>query len=190
MEIEAIVLTGGTSTRMGQDKASMRVDDESLAQRTANRLIATGCAVTICGSEPIRGRAFLADAIPHAGPLVALANFKPRRQFVFVAACDMPRFDSALASVLSSLIGSNQAAVPKIEGRLQPLAALYSAAAFPIAKELVDQGKRSMMAWLDALKVRTVEETELRSHGINPTSVSSANTPEELARLVAKPARP
>lgn len=178
-----MLLTGGASTRMGTDKASLVVDGVPLAELVARRLLEAGYAVTVCGLKPIEGCAFIPDAAVHAGPLAALAPFKPRTSFVFVSACDLSCFDARLVAVLRSLIGLCDAAVPTIAGRLQPLAALYSERAFPIASQVYDQGKRSVMAWLDALRVQSVDETTFVTQGIALESLASANTPEELARL-------
>ena len=168
---------------MGTDKASLVVDGVPLADQIASHLLAAGYPVTVCGPEQIEGCAFVPDATVHAGPLAALANFKPRALFVFVTACDLPRFDAGLVALLRSRIGSCDVAVPSIAGRLQPLAALYSANAFTIAAHLLNRGKRSMMAWLDALNVQSVEESVLLANRIALEAVASANTPEDFARL-------
>ena len=98
VRIEAVLLTGGASRRMGEDKAALLVDGEPLGHRTARVLAEAGYPVTVLGAEPLEGHGFQRDASPHEGPLTALRRFKPTAEAVFVAACDMPVFDSRLVS--------------------------------------------------------------------------------------------
>src|SRR5437762_802955 len=123
MKIEAALLTGGASTRMGTDKASMPVGGEPMAQRIAQSLAAAGLKVTVLGREPIQGYAFLQDQEEHGGPMAALSAFSPTAEFVFVISCDYPLFDPLVVEVLLSRIGDACASVAEIRGRLQPLLA-------------------------------------------------------------------
>ncbi|HLK14128.1 MAG TPA: molybdenum cofactor guanylyltransferase, partial [Fimbriimonadaceae bacterium] len=165
-QIEAVLLTGGASTRMGADKAKLLVHGEPMGDRTARALSSAGYPVTVCGNSPIDGFAFLPDALPHAGPLAAVVQFEPSRPYVFLAACDLPRFDARIAEFLLSVIGSAAAGVPVLEGNRQPLTALYRADAFDAAKSAFASGKRSMMAWLDLLEVEEVGADRLAAAGI------------------------
>ncbi len=68
-----------------------------------------------------------ADPDPGAGPLAALASFKAKREWVFVASCDIPLLDGRVVEILREQAGSHDAGLPLIEGRLQPLCAIYRA---------------------------------------------------------------
>lgn len=168
---------------MGADKPNLLLGGVSLAVLISSRLAKAGYAVTVCGNEPLEGCAFIRDAARHAGPFAALAEFEPTAPYVFVAACDLPRFDPSLVPLLRDLIGTTDAAVPNVAGRLQPLAALYTAGAFPVARQIFSKGGRSLMSWLDSLAVRQVQECELLAGGVAIDSLSGANTPEEFMRL-------
>src|SRR5690242_14358652 len=117
MQIEAVVLTGGASTRMGQDKATLSVGGTLLAVHIATELSKVCEPVTICGREPVAGFPFLADDLESHCPLVALSRFGPTRPLVFVASCDLPLYDSSVVADLAARIGDLQAAVPTVEGR-------------------------------------------------------------------------
>ena len=93
MDIEAILLTGGASRRMGVDKAALTVGGMPLGEKIARELAKTCDRVTVLGKHPIPGLEFLADEGDYEGPLLALSRFKPTRQHVFVASCDLPLFD-------------------------------------------------------------------------------------------------
>ena len=183
MEIEAVVLTGGASRRMGEDKASLLIEGVPLAERIVSTLLAAGLPVTVLGRSPVQRAAFIEDAKDYAGPLSALAAFAPSAEFVQVLSCDLPLFDPGIVSLLRGEIGEMDAAVPVVGGYRQPLAAMYRASAFDIVSAILESGRQSMMAWLGALKSVEVLEDRLRADGIDPRSLTGVNTPQELASL-------
>ncbi len=181
MTIEAVLLTGGASRRMGEDKAKLLIDGVPQAKRIADSLLAAGIPVTTLGREPVEGCAFLADAAEFAGPLAALARFKPTAEAVFVASCDLPRFNARLVDFLASVLGDSDAAIPFVNGFRQPLCALYRASAFDRLDRLNDA---CTMAWVDALACAIVTEEDLRTGGIHPLSTQGANTRGELREVL------
>ncbi|MEZ0325696.1 MAG: molybdenum cofactor guanylyltransferase [Fimbriimonas sp.] len=183
MGIEAVILTGGGSRRMGRDKATLPIDGKAQAQRIVDSLRAEGIAVTTLGREPTPGAAFIADQEEFAGPIAALSCFEPREDKVFVGSCDLPRFDPRLVRLLAECF-EGDACVPVSDGFRQPLCALYASLAFGELQAMTEEGLRCPTKWLDRLKVRLVLEEELIRLGGNPDWTRGANTPEELARLI------
>lgn len=183
MQAEAVVLTGGKSERMKQSKSEILLEGLTMSRYIAGELSKVVSRVTVLGREPIEGFEFLADAQDYRGPLSALAAFQPRMEWVFVASCDMPLFQAETASTLL-MFAKDSAVVPEVAGSLQPLCAVYPAKEFVTARQLMQEGKKSMMAWLDAISYRRVTESDLSSQGVDIESVLGANTPEELDRLL------
>ncbi|HVT12105.1 MAG TPA: molybdenum cofactor guanylyltransferase [Fimbriimonadaceae bacterium] len=171
--MEAVLLTGGASRRMGEDKAKLLVQGEPLAARIARLLAERGVRVTVCGREPLEGYAFLHDREELAGPLAALAGFAPTEDLVFVTSCDLPGFDPRIVDLLSERIGNRQACVPSREGWLQPLCALYRASALAIARKMAAEGERRVLHWVHDLDVQIVEDVE-------PAWIANVNTREDL----------
>jgi molybdopterin-guanine dinucleotide biosynthesis protein A len=155
-----------------------------LAERIVRSLRVIDVPVTVLGREPVEGAEFLADSEQFAGPLAALSHFRPSRELVFVVSCDVPRFDASLVKVLEGRMGEHEAVVPVADGWRQPLCALYRASAFERLATVVASGRRSVMAWVDALRVVEVDEEELASLGVDPDAVRGVNTPEELQRAL------
>ena len=179
MIIEAVLLTGGASLRMGTDKASLIVEGEPLGRRIATRLSSRVERLTVLGRAPLPGYDFLEDAQDYAGPLKALSRFRPSAEFVFLASCDLVRFEAELVDELRSLIGAHQAAVPVLDEREQPLCALYRASAFDLLVDLERAGKARLMAWVDAIDTLRVDSRQL-PHGAACTNV---NTRAELESI-------
>jgi len=174
VKLEGVLLTGGASRRLGPAKAALDVDGVFLSHRVA-RVMSEVCEqVTVLGREPIEGFAFLADSEEYGGPLVALSSFQPSADRVFVASCDLPNLTAEAILRLASLDG--EAVVPRADGLLQPLCAVYSASAFDRAREVGAKGGKSMMKWLEEM---SVVEVKLEDLDLDPIVVANVNTPDE-----------
>jgi len=67
-QFAGVVLAGGFSSRMGQDKALLEIDGETLMHKTARILSELGAEqVFICRNQNSQG--FIQDVYPHCGPL-------------------------------------------------------------------------------------------------------------------------
>lgn len=185
VDVEAVLLTGGASRRMGEDKAKLLIDGMPLAERVASSLTNAGLRVTVLGREPLKGCGFIRDDEEFGGPLAALTRFKPAEEFVFVCSCDLPLFDARLASLLREKIGGAHAAVPVVNGFRQPLAALYRGSAFDRIADVLPQEGSCPMMWLRGLEPVEVSEAEIAAAGIDPQCAQGANTKEELRQMLA-----
>ncbi len=183
-EIEAVLLTGGASSRMGEDKASILIEGVSMGQRIADLLVDKGVPVTNIGGKPLERCIFLEDRTPLGGPLRALGAFTPSGPLVLLCSCDLPLLDVRIVGLLRRNIHQSDAAVPIVDGRSQPLCALYRGSALERIAEVLNSGKSSMKAWLDVLKISQITDTDLLEAGIRPQSVLGVNTPAELKRAL------
>ena len=177
MRIEAVLLTGGRSTRMGMDKAKLEIEGQPMAERIAGELAQAGCPVTVLGQEALPSYAFVQDDRPGEGPAAALTAFRPSADWVFVASCDLPRFRGTVVSVLAREIGGQDAALPTIGGIPQYLCALYRASAFDLWRA---HPARSMRELTERLSKTLLDEDRLGALGIEPSWVRGANTTDEL----------
>jgi molybdopterin-guanine dinucleotide biosynthesis protein A len=155
--VGALLLTGGSSRRMGAPKALLSVDGTSLAQRTAALLAQVAAPVVEVGPG-FTDLPAVADRQPGAGPLVALAEGwrsfpRPAAPALLVVACDLPRLTVAVLQRLAAEPG-NVAIVPEVDGRLQPLCARYPASALDLAVRLAADGARSLQQLLAIIEFR------------------------------------
>lgn len=186
-DIEAVILTGGASRRMGTDKASLNINGVPQAERMVGALTNSGYSVTVIGRAPIEGAQFIQDASEFPGPLVALSAFQPKSEKVMILSCDIPYFESEIVEFLDQCLGEDfDAAIPEIGCRLQPLLGLYRVQCFAMLNRLVASGERKMMSWVDSLQMQVITEKEITSAGIDLQSLRSVNTPEELLQLSSK----
>ncbi len=184
MILEAVVLTGGASQRMGQDKSQILIDGQSLVSRLIHTLQSKSIKATILGRNPVEGVSFIQDKEEFGGPLSALSLYKPSSSHILVLSCDLPHFDYTIVELLTKRIGDHGAAIPELGGRMQPLCALYTAESISKAKLVFETGDRRIMSWISTLDVITVSEEDMLLFGIKPSVVKGVNTPQELRSAI------
>lgn len=177
---EAVLLTGGSGDRMGIPNAQLMVKGVPLGARMAAELNRTGWLVTVLGQEPIAGYPFLADAKQFAGPLAALRKYQPGCDLVFVAGCDMPLFrQDVVKALVERLEPDADAILPVLDGKPQPLSAIYRKRCFYQLEARPEMER--MSDWVAHLKVQRVEDLPFPADWI-----TSVKTPSELQDLLRR----
>jgi molybdopterin-guanine dinucleotide biosynthesis protein A len=191
----AIILAGGRSARMGRPKATLPIGGATLIERTVAELArAFDDVVVVAAPEaeaielPALGAATVVrDESAYQGPLGALARGlrAARRELAFACSCDLPMLRSEVAWWMLSLVGeSDDAAIPRIGERLQPLHAVYRPRCAGAVEAMLARGERRLSAIADALSVRIVSEGEYRRADPEALSCFNINTPADYARAL------
>lgn len=162
-QLSGVVLAGGRSTRMGRDKARLRVDGVALWQRQARVLAAAGAAQVFFALRA-RQRRFapandvVRDTRPGIGPIAGLhaALAACETEWLAVLAVDLPCVE---ARWLRKLARETRAGVGAVgvtrEGFFEPFAAIYPRAALPeIARVVRGAGGYSLQPVLRGLVKR------------------------------------
>ncbi|HEX6476760.1 MAG TPA: molybdenum cofactor guanylyltransferase [Acidimicrobiales bacterium] len=189
-DVAGLVLTGGSSRRMGRDKATLTVGGQSLAERVAACLSQVTAPVLEVGPGHT-GLPRAPEDRPGAGPLSALVagwhalTAQGHRGPVVVVACDLPRVSEPLLRLIASHPGSGSV-VPVVDGRPQPLCARFSAAALAHGAVMVGAGRRSLGPLLDHPDVRWLEPAQW-SRVVDDADFADIDTPDDLARLGLAP---
>lgn len=179
-EFSAVVLAGGRSTRLGQNKALLPYHGVSFVQHQVRKLHELGVEdVIISGYEgPVAGTTFAPDIYPHFGPLSgmhaglsAIANTA-----ALVLAVDTPLLPVEL---LRALAEAHSGGITILEhgGKMEPLIGVYDGALAAVCEEVLRSGGRSVRALLDRVGYRTV-----RYQG-DEKLLLNCNTPEDYALL-------
>jgi molybdopterin-guanine dinucleotide biosynthesis protein A len=188
--VSGVILAGGRAERMGgRDKAFAAVGGEPIAVRTIRLFHSLFPQVLVATNRPDRFEGFdvetVADRFPGCGPLAGIhaALLASRHPHVFVAACDMPGLDADVIRFLIGRIGAADAIVPRWEGDVEPLHALYALRCLPTIEASLRAGRHAMRDLLPSLSVDFVSESELRAIRGAAESLTNVNTPEELAAV-------
>lgn len=132
MSLNAVLLAGGRSRRMGEEKATLLFRERPLWQNQFDilRKVAPEVIFVSARTDPAwrPGDAeFVADASPSRGPLsgIAAAISRSKSDHLLVLGIDMPFMSSDYLRKLVDRLGRGLGAVPIIDDRAEPLAAIY-----------------------------------------------------------------
>lgn len=195
--LAGIILAGGRSRRMGQDKASMQwegrpmleVIAESIGVRCSPVLVAAPAASQAYAElgpdsdlTPDSGLTWITDEQAGTGPLGGIvAALSAARDAgaaaAFVCATDLPLVSAEMIDeLLRALTGSPDVVIAHEGGRDHPLAGIYRVRALPVLEGLVDQGELLMTNALDAVVTHRVGVSD-------PRWLTNVDAPEDLHRL-------
>lgn len=178
MNIEAFILIGGRSSRLGTDKAFVEIGGQTIASHAAE-IAMTALKPTritfVSGDErqfnaqklSSLGHRVISDLRPGFGAWSAIetALAAAGSEWIFILACDLPFVSIEALRLLESFTrGDNDAVVPRQpDGKLQPLCAFYRVKTVHAAVKKVFIGHRSLpplSAICDDLKTCIVSREE------------------------------
>ena len=185
----AVIMAGGDSRRMGQDKANLLLGERTLLQSVAATLqpLFPEVIVSVRQPRPEINLPQVCDDPAHSGPLAGLAAALDRATtpWIFAVACDMPFITPAVIEYLALQRADCQAVVPMVGGYPQPLAAFYARSCLDVVRDnLNSNGKHSLLALLGKLQVRYVSEDEMLSVDPQLRSFFDLDTPQDVARAM------
>ena len=182
---------------MGQDKAWIELEGEPIIRRVANVLAQVADEVIVVANDPkyaSLGLRVVADRFPDGGALGGIATgvSAATHDRVLVAACDMPFLSVEVWRVLIDHRFEADVVIPKIGGELETLHALYTKLCVAPMERSLAAGRLRVISFFDEVRVRLIEERELRLADPTLRSFTNVNTPEELASALGAPsdARP
>ncbi|NID05160.1 molybdenum cofactor guanylyltransferase [Luteibacter jiangsuensis] len=170
--ILGLILAGGRSSRMGEDKAMLRIDGETLLERTSRILREAGAQrVAISGARA----GGIEDLWPDTGPVGGMASAMrelPDGEWLVVPV-DMPRLCPA---VLAPLLADRRAAATHWQRHPLPMRLTMDARARAALEELLSRpGPACSVA---ALHARLGAST-LPLDGLDTRLLVNCNTPDE-----------
>lgn len=206
MRLGAIILAGGRSRRMGQPKELLPFAGDTLLGRTCRTLLGCCAPVVVVVRDTAQVLPMLppeiavtTDPQPDAGPLAAIAHglawLRQHHAFAaddatFVCGCDQPFLTATAVRRLAERLGGGPLLMPRVDGLLQPLGAIYRTAAGDAAVDLLASGIRTPRSLADLAGARILDEAACRE--IDPALATwvNVNTPEELKTAARRPLPP
>ena len=192
--VEAFLLVGGKSSRMGRDKSLLEINGVTQIQRAANlltplvsRITLVTSATQLANPESTNrysnlGLATVADRWPNTGPLggiaTALASAKP--PWCLILACDMPFVTKDWITYLLDHIAQSQSnadvIIPETQRGLEPLCAIYRTSCAPVLTATLELGVRKVTDALAELDLKRISENQWRHFSPDGNLFGSLNT--------------
>lgn len=159
-EASAVILAGGRSSRMGQDKSLLPMNGAPLIRRIYEQLAHRFDEILISTNEPEK-YAFLPakaipDLVPGRGPLMGIASAAAAavHERVFVTACDIPVVDLNTVSRMLVLAEDCDCVVPMSFVGHEPLFAVYRKSVVPAMHDALDAGERRISVIFPRVRTR------------------------------------
>ena len=187
-EVTGILLAGGKSRRMGEDKRHLVVGEQTLLERSLAVLhsIFQEVLVVIAQDSPPLGvdARVVRDLVPDCGSLGGLYSglMQATTPWVFVVACDMPFLNQAVIAQFTSRKATADIVMAKLDARLHPMHALYGKQCLPVLEQMIRarQFKIQEMVSQSSLRVCYVTEADLLTIDPSGRSFYNVNTLADL----------
>ncbi|WP_452601320.1 molybdenum cofactor guanylyltransferase [Pontimicrobium sp. MEBiC06410] len=182
--ITGIILAGGKSTRMGEDKGLIVYNKQPFIQHVINALEPIVSEIIIVSNNPehdVFAEKRVEDLIPNSGPIAGLYTglYYSKTEENLVLSCDIPLIST---SVLNALINASDKTINCVQiesnNKIMPLIALYKKQCKDTCFTLLEQGERRLKVLTRQLKTKTIVLD--KALAIHTTNV---NTPIELKEI-------
>ncbi|MGK7941528.1 MAG: molybdenum cofactor guanylyltransferase [Crocosphaera sp.] len=191
-DLSAIILAGGQSTRMGEDKALLKIQGVPLLERTAiftqayvkETYIVTPWIDRYSGIVPPNCHLLQEKCQSGVteGPLVGFAQGLPHvtTEWLLLLACDLPNLTNlALEECLQQLESVSEEAIaclPRHQKGWEPLCGFYRTSSLRDLESFIEGGGRAFQRWL---QLHYVEELFLSDRSV----LFNCNTPKDLSKI-------
>ncbi len=184
--MSGFILLGGKSSRYGSNKAFVEIDGLRLVDRVAGVMQSIFPRVILLTNTP-EEYAYLQlpmveDLVKGFGPMGGIYTglMTLSDEIGFFVACDMPFLSESLIRHMVEVRGDFDAVVPRMGWMLEPLHALYSKKCLPVIREAIEQNQHQILKSFAKLRVRYVDDEELRLWDPDLRSFFNINEPQDL----------
>lgn len=184
-----VILAGGKSRRMGEDKRFLKIGEATFLERSVHVMsqVFSEVLVVIAQDSPpldIPGCEVHRDLIPDCGSLGGLYTglVQASRGRIFVVACDMPFVNPDMIRWFLARDQEADIVMAQMETGLQPLHAVYGKRTLPYLKQRAEarQLKIQTVASEPSMRVTIVFPSEWKDLDPQSSSFQNVNSPADL----------
>jgi len=160
----AIIMAGGSSSRMGVDKSMLPIKGRPMIERISEQLRGAFSQILVSANEVDKyshlGFEIVSDKIPGEGPLMGIASAlqASNNELNFVVACDIPGIDIRFVRRMLAEADGFDIVVPKVDdGKYEPLFAVYRKSALIAINDVLSSGRRKISDVFGRCRVKYIE---------------------------------
>ena len=188
----AIILAGGRSSRMGKDKASLKISGKSMIERLLLELSPIVAQIVVIRApgqtipnipKELKDRTLVGwDSVKDRGPLQGIVDALPLLNSeidkVFLITCDLPYITTNWFQTLKDVMTDEFDMVCTEENEIiNPLLAIYRRPVLEPASKLISEGKRRPISLWEGWRM-----ARLSAPNETPWICRDVNTPEEFKK--------
>ena len=187
-----IILAGGRSSRMGSPKALLPFDGEPLIVHIVRRLESLFSEIVVVAAPgqqlPSMPVDVVHDEVAFQGPVggIYYGLRASTKEFAFVTSCDSAFASMPLIGHLLAFRADYDVVVPRWEGRLQPMLAVYRKTVVPVLEKQLAAGELRPVQLFEKVRTRIVNEDEVRHFDPEGTSFFNMNTPGDYEEALKR----
>ena len=191
-DVTAVVLAGGMSRRLGRNKALEPFRGEPLIRRVIRRMSQVASNIIVVANDNERVAELdlpdsvtpVIDEYPGKGSLGGIYTGlrAAPTEWVIFCACDMPFPSPRLYRALLSKRESNDAVVPVVDGRPEPIHAAYSRACLEPIRVKLAADRLKISGFFHDVSVHYFTEDRVRETDPDLLSFFNINTQQDLEK--------
>ncbi len=177
---------------MGRSKALLPFDEEPLIVHvvaTLQRLFADVVVVAAPEQDlPLMPVRVVSDEVAYQGPVggIYYGLTAAGGEAAFVTSCDSVFLNIDLIAHLLDQLPEHDVVVPHWQGRFQTLHAVYRRSVAPLLADQLAHGQLRPVYLFDKVRLRRVDEDEIRRFDPEGSSFYNMNTPEDYAEALKR----
>ncbi len=162
-EITGVVLAGGESSRMGEDKSLMFFKEQQLIDYSLSALEPFCKEILISSSKDVHklfNYKIISDEFNNIGPIAGLysALKNSKTNYIIVLPCDSPMVKKEFVKYLiSEISGNKDALIPTLNHFSEPLFAIYHKRILPIVEKQIEKQDYKLQNLLEKISIKTIE---------------------------------
>jgi molybdenum cofactor guanylyltransferase len=192
--VSSIILAGGKSTRLGRNKLVETIGNVSLLERVVFCLssLKTDIIVVVAQESSLPhltmtkfpGLKIVTDIYPGKGSLGGIYTGLAFSGSFYnlVVACDMPFLNPDLLRYMIDLAGEYDVVIPRVNGVLEPLHAVYSLNCVSRIEFLIKQNRLSILELYPMVIMKYIENAEIDRFDPAHLSFFNINTEADLQK--------
>ncbi|MFQ5940902.1 MAG: molybdenum cofactor guanylyltransferase [Nitrososphaerales archaeon] len=196
--LTAVILSGGRSTRMGTNKALVRIKGKEMLAWVVEGLKPLVDEIIVVAKDESSKSSYqklvptdvkiLTDVMTLDGPLVGMysAFLRARSEYAYVHPIDSPVINKGIIKYLFQKANSYDASIVRWDdGTIEPMHAVYNVkTALPFAGWALDDGDSSAKVLANKLeRVNYIPVNDLRKFDDKLVSLLNVNTQQELDNI-------
>jgi len=205
LPVTGVILAGGKSRRMGQNKALLPLDEDSLIEHVIRRMRRVTDELLLITNAPAEyahlGLPMHRDMIPDTGALGGIYTglTYASHDVVVCVACDSPFLQPKLLSYLISILGEYDAVMPYTDSRnkdievtnpsystdrmtLQTLCAVYAKRCLSIIEQMLNEPDLRVHALQERANILTLAPEIWKTYDSKGYSFFNVNTPADFEK--------
>lgn len=183
--VTGVILAGGSSSRMGKNKALLQIEGVPLIELLYKKLSSLFHEVIIVTNTPelygfIPCRK-VPDIYPAYGSVAGIHSGLYHSSFEtsFITACDMPWINTDVIRELYRFHGEHDATIPFSQGGQEPLHAFYKRSCLQIFTQAIENGERKILDIISKIDLQFLDWDTVKSIPGSESSFINVNTPQE-----------